>query len=294
MQNNKKIWTVTLLLKWASEYLSSYKIQDAFMEAEYLLMYVLDCNRKEILLDPDKVLSNEKVMRFTDFIYRRGRREPAHYIIGEVEFCGLIFKINKDVLIPRPETESLVEEAIGLSLKEVTVLDLCTGSGCIAISIAKGLPAGRVYAVDISEGAVNIAKENAERNGVEDRITFLAGDLFKAMEGIGMEGKFDLIVSNPPYVSKIEMEALQPEIKDYEPVLALYGGEDGLDFYRKIIHEAPRYFSPSGILIMELGYGMADVVRDLLEKEGCYNRVEIKKDIAGIDRIIKAYYSVYL
>ncbi|MBI5193310.1 MAG: peptide chain release factor N(5)-glutamine methyltransferase [Nitrospirae bacterium] len=317
MRNNKKIWTIKLILKWASEYLSSQKITDAYMEAEYLLTHALDCSRKEILLDPDKVLSNEEVVRFNDFIYRRGRREPAHYIIGEVEFRGLIFKVNKDVLIPRPETELLVEEAVnivnkyecdapsphlenslpfkgrvrvgmGLTLNNLTILDLCTGSGCIAISIAKEIPVSRVYAVDISDGAVKIAQENAKRNGVDDKITFLTGDLYKAIEPLGLEGKVDLLVSNPPYVSKLEMAELQPEIKNYEPLLALYGGEDGLDFYRRIIREAPRYLSSGGFLIMELGYGEAEGVRSLIENEKFFRGIETIKDLAGIDRVIKA------
>lgn len=287
MKNKEKIWTVIASLKWASGYLSSQNIPDAYMEAEYLLAYALNYSRKEILLDPDKVLETYEVRRFTDYIYRRGMREPAHYIIGEVEFRGHIFKVNNNVLIPRPETELLVEEAVKSVGKGLTVLDLCTGSGCIAISIAKELPLCKVYAVDISDRAIKIAQENAQMNSVGDRVTFLTGDLFSAVEHIGLNGKIDLIVSNPPYVSNIEMNELQPEIKNYEPALALYGGEDGLDFYRRIVHEAPSYLSPGGDLMMELGYGEAEGVRSLFENEKFFTGIEIIKDLAGIDRVIK-------
>lgn len=287
--DNTIIWTAGQSLKWGAEYLASHNLPDVRIDAEYLLTNAMKCSKKDLLLNPDKVLSADEIFRFIDFICRRGRREPAHYITGAVEFRGLLFKVNKEVLIPRPETELLVEETVNSVKKEdATVLDLCTGSGCIAVSIAKELTLNRVYAIDVSEGALRIAQENARIIGVEDKITFLAGDLFNAVEGIGLEGTIDLIVSNPPYVSKAEINTLQPEILDYEPALALYGGEDGLDFYRTIIHEAPRYLSSWGILIMELGYGMADGVRHLLEEEMVFTGIEIIKDLAGIDRVIKA------
>lgn len=321
--DNTIIWTAGQLLKWGADYLASHNLPDARIEAEYLLTNAMKYSKKDLLLNPDKVLSADEIIRFSDFIYRRGRREPAHYITGEVEFRGGLFKVNRMVLIPRPETELLVEEAIrsveknerfmsyrvtkgeennppyppflkegkgGFEVfsKEVTVLDLCTGSGCIAVSIAKELTLDRVYAIDVSEGALRIAQENAKRIGVWDKITFLSGDLFNALEGIGLEGAIDLIVSNPPYVSRAEMNTLQPEIMDYEPALALYGGEDGLDFYSRIIHDSPRYLSPEGALIMELGYGKAEGVRHLLEEEKVFAGIEIIKDLAGIDRVIKA------
>lgn len=284
--------TVAEALLWAVGYLSLHKVPDSYVDAEYLLAYVLGCRRKDLLVHPEKGLSNEEMDRFRDLIERRGRREPVQYITGEVEFRGLLFRVNGDVLIPRPETEILVEGAVN-SLKErdingATVLDLCAGSGCIAVSIAKELPYSSVYAVDISAGAIEIARENAKRHGVEDRIIFLVGDLFEPVEPLDLEGKIALIVSNPPYVSKKEMEGLQPEIKEYEPLHALYGGEDGLDFYKRIIHESPFYLSPGGLIIMEIGYGQADSVKGLLEKGGVFTHIEVKKDLAGLDRVIKA------
>lgn len=296
-----KGWHLAESLKWATEYLSLHKVPDSYVDAEYLLAHLLGCQRKELLIHPERVLTGGELERFKTFIERRGRREPAQYITGEVEFRELLFKVNRDVLIPRPETELLIEEVVktvkspfmAYHLKEgrdITILDLCTGSGCIAISVAKELLACRVYAVDISEKAITVACENARRHGVEERVIFLVGDLFEAIKPLGLEGKIDLVVSNPPYVSKREMDGLQPEIKKYEPLDALYGGEDGLDFYRRIIHEATDYLAPCGLLIMEIGYGQAESVRGIFKKEGVFDRVEVKKDLAGIERVIKSYY----
>src|SRR3990172_3733111 len=284
------------VLRWAREYLSRLDVPEPYMEGEYLLMHVLGCQRKDLLIHPERVLTSDEVKRFSGVIERRGRREPSQYILGEVEFRGLLFKVNREVLIPRPETELLVEEAVNSvcsGIKDVSVLDLCTGSGCIAICIAKEIKERgglKIYAVDISGGAIAIARKNAERHRVEEKITFLVGDLFSVIEPLGLEGKIDLIVSNPPYVSKEAMERLQPEIKGYEPVLALYGGEDGLDFYRRIIREAPRYLKQQGGLIMEIGFNQAGHVRSLFEKEKVFSRIEVKRDLAGIGRIIKASY----
>lgn len=304
--------TIAEALRWAREYLSHLDVPEPYMEGEYLLTHVLGCQRKDLLIHPERVLTSGEMKRFSGVIERRGRREPPQYILGEVEFRGLLFKVNREVLIPRPETELLVEEAVNSicsGIKDVTVLDLCTGSGCIAICIAReiksprppfskgGVEEGigergglRVYAVDISQGAIAIARKNAERHGVEEKIIFFVGDLFRAIEPLGLEGKIDLIVSNPPYVSKEAMERLQPEIKGYEPVLALYGGEDGLDFYRRIIREAPRYLKQQGGLIMEIGFNQAGHVRNLFEKEEVFPGIEVKRDSAGIERIIKASY----
>ena len=313
-------WTVAEILRRAGEYLSRLDVPESYMDGEYLLMHVLGCQKKDLLIHPERVLTSDEIKRFSEAIERRGRREPPQYILGEVEFRGLLFKVNREVLIPRPETELLVEEAVRnilgtpylirkelsmVSPESVSVLDLCTGSGCVAICIArelkktiplfppllKGEIGGlRIYAVDISGGAIAVARENAGRHGVEDSIQFLIGDLFKAVEPLKLEGKIDLIVSNPPYVSTKEMKDLQPEIREYEPLQALYGGEDGLDFYRRIIREAPRYLKQQGSLIMEIGFDQAESVRRLLEKEKVFSRIEVKRDLAGIERIIKASY----
>ena len=272
------------------------------------------------------MIDSYELQRFIDFIERRIKREPSQYIIGEQEFWGLSFKVTKDVLIPRPETEILVEEAVKtvnckllnvncrkkqtnsisqftVHNSQLTILDLCTGSGCIAISLAKELPNSRVYAIDISEKALGVARENAERHSVAGRMTFLQGDLFELphpylsplkgertkVRGCLLEKlKFDLIVSNPPYISKEMMKELQPEIKDYEPATALYGGEDGLDFYRRIISESPVYLAQGSHVILEMGYGQAEKVKNLIEQNNSFEDIGITKDFSGIDRVIKA------
>ncbi|MBI5491567.1 MAG: peptide chain release factor N(5)-glutamine methyltransferase [Deltaproteobacteria bacterium] len=279
-------------LDWAKETLKKNKAPDPEVEAEFLLSHVLDCKRHELYLSPRRVLSGDEEARLRSYMEKRARREPAQYIVGEAEFRGLRFKVTRATLIPRPETELLVDEALDaagrLKAESLTAVDLCTGSGCIAVSLAKELARSIVYATDISEAALDVARENARANGVADRVRFLQGDLFGPLSGLGVEGRAGLIISNPPYVSKKDMEDLAPEIKDYEPEAALYGGEDGLDFYRKIIAGSPAYLAPGGYLIMELGYGQAAEVKGLVSKTGAFTGPEIRKDYSGIDRVLKA------
>ncbi len=289
----EKNWTVTQAYFWAGKHLTSYDIPAPFAEAEYLLAYALKCDKKDIIRLHDRVLDENEVNLFKEVLDRRVKREPSQHIIGEEEFWGLTFKVTKDVLIPRPETQVLVKEA----LKEARanepedgklIFDICTGSGCIAVCMAVELEKGKVYAVDISDKALEVARENAKRHGADKRITFLEGDLFKPAEPLGLKGKVDLVLSNPPYVSKKMRDILQPEIKLYEPMLAVAGGEDGFDFYRKIIPESVKYLKPGGFLILEIGYGQLDGTLSLLEKEKVYEGIEVKKDFAEIDRVVKA------
>jgi len=298
----EKNLTIKEVLSWAEGYLADHDVPDAKIEAEYLLAHALERKRTELYLNYTTPLPHHTLQEFVHLIERRIKREPSQYIIGEQEFWGLGFKVTRDVLIPRPETELIVEEAV----KTITecemrnaelnpkseirnpklILDLCAGSGCIAIPLAKEITNSRVYAVDISERALAVAKENAERHGVADRITFLRGDLFEPINGMNI--KADIIVSNPPYISKKMMAGLEPEIKDYEPVTALYGGEDGLDFYRRIISAASAYLLQGGYLMLEMGYGQAEEIKKLIEQDKVFEHIVIKKDFAGIDRVIKA------
>jgi len=299
--------TIRATLLWAEEYLLRYGVPDANIEAEYLLSHALDCKRAELHLKHASHISYNALQKFIDFVERRIKREPSQYILGEQEFWGLPFKVTKDVLIPRPETEVLVEEAVKTVRSQESevrsqntkihyselrtpdsklILDLCTGSGCIAISLAKEIPNSRVFAVDISEKALDVARENAERYDVADRITFLSGDLFEPLNGLNI--KADIIVSNPPYISRKMLQELQPEVKDYEPQAALYGGEDGMDFYRKIIADAPAYLAKGGYLMLEMGYRQAGKIKNLIEQNNGFEDIDIKKDFAGIERIIKA------
>lgn len=290
------IWTVIKALTWAETYLKRFKVPEAKIDAEYLLSHILKCKRQELYLNPNTQLTNQEINTFKGFIQKRSKREPLQYIIGEEEFRGLIFKVTRDVLIPRPETELLVEEAVKIIERQrakgkgqkTNVIDLCTGSGCIAVSIAKEIDNCKVYATDISEKALAVAKENAKGHRVEDRITFLQGSFLEPLKDKGLEGKIDIMLSNPPYVSKKDMEKLQPEIKEYEPPLALYGGEDGLDSYRTIIPDAISYLKDGGCLIFEIGYGQAEGVKELFGKNLAYVKIEIIKDLSGIERVVKA------
>ncbi|HLA51183.1 MAG TPA: peptide chain release factor N(5)-glutamine methyltransferase [Thermodesulfobacteriota bacterium] len=301
----EKMWTIREILSWAEDYLAGYEVPDAKIETEYLLAHALDCKRTELYLNHENHLSDYVLQEFIGFVERRIKREPSQYIIGEQEFWGLPFKVNSDVLIPRPETELMVEEArktvaggqwtvdsknkrnSSLTTHHLPlILDLCTGSGCIGISIAKEIPACHIYAVDVSEKAMDVVMENAERHDVAGRITFLQGNMFEPLNGLNI--KADIIVSNPPYISKKMMVGLEPEVKDYEPVAALYGGDDGLDFYRRIISESPAYLTQGGHLILEMGYGQAEEIKKLIKQNNVFEQIDIKKDLAGIDRVIKA------
>ena len=218
---------------------------------------------------------------------------PVQYIIGRAEFCGLDLIVNEDVLIPRPETELLVEvvEKIvsGLAGERVgglKILDLCTGSGCIAVALAKALTKDaidcRIIASDISEGALEVARLNSSRMRVSERIEFLRSDLFN-----NINTKFDIIVANPPYIARFEFETLQKEVLK-EPRIALDGGEDGLDFYRKIVRSAPGYLNPGGYIIFEIGFGQAAEIKNIIETSGAFRIIEIRKDFNGIERVFVA------
>ena len=208
------------------------------------------------------------------------QHEPCQYIIGQTEFYGLSFLVNEHVLIPRQDTELLVEEALKTTAEDSRVLDLCTGSGAVAVAIKHSRPDAAVTALDISKDALETAKKNAEQNGCE--IEFLLSDLF---EELGAERKFDVIVSNPPYISETEYETLMPEVKDHEPSLALLAGEEGLDIYRRLTAEAPRYLTKGGALLVEIGCSQAEAVSGLFKENG-FKEIKVIKDLAGLDRVV--------
>jgi release factor glutamine methyltransferase len=302
----EKMWTIREILSWAEDYFAGNKVPDHKAETEYLLSHLLNCKRSGLYMNQDLFLTINKFQILVDWLNRRAAREPSQYIIGEQEFWGLPFRVNRDVLIPRPETELIVEEAIKavnsgqwpVDSKNIRdnaslttdhaplILDLCTGSGCIAVTLAKEIPDSRVFAVDISEKVLSVARKNAERHEVAGRMIFLQGDMFEPLNGLNIQA--DIIVSNPPYISKKMMAGLEPEVKDYEPVTALYGGDDGLDFYRTIMSESSAYLKQGGYLILEMGYGQAEKIKKLIKQNNVFEQIDIKKDLAGIDRVIKA------
>lgn len=256
-------------------------IADAKTDTFLLLEAAAGITKAEYLLDPDKQLTASEYELFVGFLKRRMQHEPCQYIIGHTEFYGLSFLVNEHVLIPRQDTELLVEEALKTTAEDSAVLDLCTGSGAVAVAIKHTHPGAAVTALDISKEALETAKKNAEQNGCE--IEFLLSDLF---EELGAERKFDVIVSNPPYISETEYETLMPEVKDHEPSLALLAGEEGLDIYRRLIAEAPRYLVKGGALLVEIGCSQAEAVSRLFKENG-FKEIEVIKDLAGLDRVVR-------
>jgi release factor glutamine methyltransferase len=279
-------------LQWAFNTLSGALIPYARDEAEFILMHVLKCKRHELFINARRPLTTEEAALLKEAIARRLLREPAQYIFGEAEFMGYSFKVTDAVLIPRPETELLVKEAIkeapSFGLDALTIIDLCTGSGCIAVSTALGIKNCRVYATDISDKALVIAKENAGRLSAAGKITFLQGDLFGPVPE-KIKGHAQMVLANPPYITEKDMAALAPEVKDFEPKEALYGGTDGLDIIRRILDTAHEYLAAGGLILMEIGYDQSAATKALAQSQpGEYEQIEILKDYGSIGRILKA------
>lgn len=282
-------WTISSLLDWTTIYFANHKIEEPHLEAEVLLAHALGIKRIQIYTMHDRVLKDEELAEFKKLILRRIKREPTAYIIGYRPFMSLDLEVTQDVLIPRPETEVLVEKAIDL-IKEngtatVSILDIGTGSGAIAVSIAKYCPATNIVATDISQPALEVAAGNAKKHDVGERVKFVLGDLFSPID---KGAKFDIIVSNPPYISSSELEKLQPEITKYEPVRALDGGPDGLAYYRKIAVKAHEYLAEKGVLLLEAGAGQADHVMEMLSMTSAYSSISKARDLSGIDRVVIA------
>ena len=258
-------------------------IVEAKLDARLLLERICETDHSDLFAHPDRELAEKELDGFMEFIARRAKREPVAYILGQWEFMGLTFDVSGDVLIPEQDSEFLVEEALRHCEDGMNFLDLCTGSGCIALSILNFTNNTRAICTDISKEALLVASKNAEKLGLSERADFLETDLFpKDVK------KFDLIVSNPPYIASDVIEMLAPEVKDYEPRLALDGDSDGLGFYKRIVAMAPSYLYSSGYLIMEIGYDQAETVKKLLKENGSYHEIEVVKDFSGNDRVIKA------
>ncbi|MBI5698857.1 peptide chain release factor N(5)-glutamine methyltransferase [Candidatus Saganbacteria bacterium] len=247
-------------------------------EQEILLCHAYNITLSELYAHPARY--HDQDTRYTTLYERRLKQEPIAYIVGYQPFMCLIFFVDRSVLIPRPETELLAQMAI--DLKPKVIADIGTGSGAIAVTLAKTLPETKVIAIDSSSDALKIAKKNAEYHRVTDRCHFLAGHLLDLLPE-----KVDLIVSNPPYIPTREIDKLEPQIKDFEPREALDGGKDGLHYIRQLIENSPKYLSPKGHLLMEFGFGQAEEIKDLAQKH--FKTIEIYKDLAGIDRILKAW-----
>jgi release factor glutamine methyltransferase len=281
-------WTVLRVLQWAAGYLKAREVESPRAAAEILLAHVLRVQRLELYLRHDQPLVPAELSKFKDAIRRRLRHEPVAYIVGRKGFWTLDLRVTPEVLIPRPETELLVEQALAVLKARpgqagARVLELGIGSGAVVIALATEANQNRLFGCDISPGAVVLAQANAIASGVSERVRFWAADWF---EGVKPGCRFDLIVSNPPYVRSAEIGTLQPEISGHEPRLALDGGPDGLQSYRAILSAAPGYLAPGGSLVLEIGSGQCRAIRQLAEESGGYGDFDSRRDYAGHDRVI--------
>lgn len=278
------------ILNQAVEKLRSEGVDRPRTNAELLLGAVLRVNKIDLYLNRDLILTPQQIEKNNHFLQERISGRPLQYIIGSKEFFGLEFKVNEYVLIPRPETETLVEIVIERlkSHSSSKIIDIGTGSGAIAVSLAKNQKNSSVFATDISSDALIVAIENAKMNKVENQIEFFQGDLFEPLKNKNLEEKIDCVVSNPPYVSEDEFDQLPKEIRDYEPVVALKSGQEGMSFHKKITEGAVDFLKRDGILALEVGLGQAKQVAAFLEKFDKFKHIEIKKDLGGIERIVIA------
>lgn len=273
-------WTVLKILKWTTDYFAGKGIDSARLEAELLLAATLELDRVGLYVNFERPLDSAELSAFRERVRRRALREPLQYILGEAEFWSLTFKVNPAVLVPRADTEILVEEALKRIDGAARVLDVGTGSGAIAISMAHEKAEIQVTALDCSEPALAVARSNASSLGLKERIDFLTGDL-----AMLPSGPFELIVSNPPYIPSSDWEKLMPEVRDHEPRLALDGGDDGLHAYRLLAGQAGHLLTPGGWLLVEVGIDQATLVGDLFESVGLVE-VAWRDDYAGIPRVV--------
>lgn len=279
MSTETEIWTTLKVLTWTVGYLTEKGVENARREAEWLLCEATGLDRMGLYLNFDKPLQDDELAAYRSMVARRGKREPLQHILGSQEFDGHEFIVSKDVLIPRYDTETLLEEALRQAPTARTVLDIGTGSGCIAISLALRLPHAAITAVDLSPDALSVAQHNAERNNAQ--IEFLLGSFFQPVVG----RRFDLIVSNPPYITHADLATLQLEVRDFEPRLALDGGPDGLDAYRVLAAEARHHLETNGWLLLEIGAGQDKDVAGLLADAG-FDAIVTVPDSAGILRVV--------
>ncbi len=273
------IWTVLKVLNWTKGYLAEKGVENARLEAEWLLCATTGMDRVGLYVNFEKPLTDAELAAYRALVARRAKREPLQYLLGSQEFCGLDFLVVPAVLIPRHDTELLVEEGLRHAPAARSVLDIGVGSGCIAVALAKALPDADVRGVEKSPAALVLAQQNIERHAV--RVTLFEGSLFEPFAG----QRFDLIVSNPPYIPTADLATLQPEVREYEPLSALDGGVDGLDFYRQIIPAAPEHLTPGGWLMVEVGIDQAEAVQGMFAASG-FTDIFTAKDPSLIDRVV--------
>lgn len=272
--------------------LEEAKIADAKRDAETLLLYLEKADRTFLYVHRNDATDEYRADAYFGLIDRRAAGEPLQYILGSQEFMGLNFAVNPSVLIPRQDTETLVELALkraGEKKRSLSIQDMCCGSGAIAVSMAHFLPKAKITACDISPEALEVARGNAARNGLNGRIEFRESDLFfmtKRKKTVRIKDSFDMILSNPPYIPTQDIDTLQTEVRDHEPIKALDGGSDGLDFYQRIAEDAFGSLKKDGLMFLEIGCDQAEAVTSLLSGAGYYSEIEVHKDLTGLDRVI--------
>ncbi len=282
-----EVWTVGRVVRWAADDFRARGIENPRLEAELLLAHALGTERLRIIVDSERALSVEQLAPFRDLIQRRRKGEPVAYLRGYKEFYGRVFRVDKRVLVPRPDTEILVEAALRRTPTTSMggrYLDLCTGSGCVAISLARTRPTCKVFAIDVSPEALSVARENAIRLGAAHQLAFMAGNLFEPLAA-SRDLRFDLITANPPYIAERELASLAADVRAFEPRLALSGGEDGLLVTRPIVRGSAAYLRSGGVLAVEIGAGQADTVKALFTETG-FQEVEVDKDYGGHERVV--------
>lgn len=284
-QNTTEPWTVGRVLAWVTEDFASRGLDTPRLEAELLLCHALGCNRIQLIIDRDRPLIPDELATYRALVARRRNHEPVAYLRGEREFFGHRFLVDRRVLVPRPDTETLVEVALertrGRSMFG-RLLDVCTGSGNVALSFAKERPTWRVIATDVSPEAIEVASHNAVRLGLAWSVSFAMGDLFAP---VAAEPPFDVITANPPYIPTGEIEELAADIRDHEPRLALDGGADGLSVVRHLVQEAPKHLVAGGLLALEIGSDQGQAVVDLM-LQGGWGDVGVKQDLGQRDRVV--------
>jgi len=274
------------VLQSTTAYFTKHKIENPRLNAEHLLAHALGRTRMDLYLEFERPLNDAELVPLRDLVKRRGQGEPLQHLLGTVEFCGHTFAIDKRAMVPRPETEELVELLIadfGLLIGDGKIIDVGTGSGVIALSLAKAFPESQILAVDISEDALALARENAERLGLSERVRFQKNDLLE-----GLSERFDLIVANLPYISMQDRHQLSREVL-HDPEVALFGGPAGDELVRRLTEQAPAHLNPSGLLALEIGLDQAEGFAELLRQKN-YHDIESKRDYSGITRFLLARY----
>ncbi|MCP4351734.1 MAG: peptide chain release factor N(5)-glutamine methyltransferase [Desulfobacterales bacterium] len=286
-ENREPQWTIRKVLNWTVSYFNSRDIENPKSDAAILLAHVLNLRRIDLFIQYDKPLNSDELAAFRSLIKRRVSREPIAYIVGKKGFWTLDLLVSEDVLIPRPETECLVEAALSVlpeSSSPKRILELGTGTGAVILSLARERPGNLFFASDRSVRAIKMARGNAKNYGLDKSVSFFCGDWLSALNNVR---QFDIIVSNPPYIRTGDIERLQPEINKYEPYMALDGGENGLNSIEHIVRRAHAYLADHGNLLLEMGHDQKNDVMEIIDKCACYDNVAVTKDYSGYDRVIR-------